>query len=143
MAEPVTDLTAPGAIDLLSAEFSWVRSDLSNLRTLLSWARTSVSMVGFGFTIYNFYDGVFQDAGGGPRIHEAARNLGLALVISGTIAMLIAVLNYWTINRYLEQSPAALAVPRGLRLRWMYVYALSAVLMGIGIVTFLFMLRVI
>ncbi len=143
MAEPVSDLSQPGAMDTLSAEFSWVRSDLSNLRTLLSWARTAVSMIGFGFTIYNFYDGVFQDTGGGPRSHEAARNLGLALVIAGTAAMLIGVWNFWSINEYLKQSPVALKVSRSLHLRWLYAYALSAVLIVIGLVTFLFMLRVI
>ena len=44
-----------------------------------AWARTSVSMIGFGFTIYNFYRGLLQ----GPIVsgrQDAARNLGLALV---------------------------------------------------------------
>lgn len=143
MAEPVTDISKPGAIDTLSAEYSWMRSDLSNLRTLLSWARTAVSLIGFGFTIYNFYDGVFQDLGGGERSHLAARNLGLALVLTGTLAMLIGVWNYWSINQFLNHSPVALHVSRGLKARWMYAYALSAVLTLIGVVTFLFMLRVI
>lgn len=143
MAEPVTDITAPGAIDTLSAEYSWIRSDLSNLRTLLSWARTAVSLIGFGFTIYNFYDGVFSDLGGGERSHLAARNLGLALVLAGTLAMIIGVWNYWTINQYLERSPVALHVSRSLKLRWTYSYVLSGVMILIGIVTFLFMLRVI
>ena len=80
---------APLPLDLLSAQMSWIRSDLSNLRTLLSWVRTSVSMIGFGFTIYNFYSGFFEDFAG-ERFREAARNLGLALVIFGTLAMIIA-----------------------------------------------------
>ncbi|MDQ2651464.1 MAG: DUF202 domain-containing protein [Chloroflexota bacterium] len=143
MAEPVSNLSQPGAIDTLSAEYSWIRSDLSNLRTLLSWARTAVSMIGFGFTIYNFYDGVFQDVGGSERMHLAARNLGVALVLAGTLGMLIGAWNYWTINQYLERSPVAMTVSRSLKLRWMYAYALSAVLVVIGLVTFLFMLRVI
>ncbi len=143
MAEPVTDLSQPGAIDTLSAEFSWIRSDLSNLRTLLSWARTAVSMVGFGFTIYNFYDGILQDAGGGERMHDAARNLGLGLVLAGTVAMLIGIWNFWSINQYLKQSPVALTVSRSLHWRWLYAYVVSVVLLLIGLITFLFMLRVI
>ena len=76
-------------LSLISTQLSWMRSDLSNLRTLLAWARTSVSMIGFGFTIYNFYRGFLEDLGG-PRGVEAARNLGLALVGTSTLAMVIA-----------------------------------------------------
>lgn len=143
MAEPVSDVSQPGAIDTLSAEYSWIRTDLSNLRTLLSWARTAVSLIGFGFTIYNFYDGVFSDIGGGERSHLAARNLGVALVLTGTLAMLIGAWNYWTINQFLKSSPVAMHVSRGLKLRWTYSYVLSAVMTFIGIITLLFMVRVI
>ena len=69
--------------------------------------------------------------------------LGLTLVVAGTLAILIGAWNYWTINRYLESSPVALPISRSLKLRWMYAYVLSAVLVGIGVVTFLFMVRVI
>ena len=94
---------APGegsSLSLISTQLSWMRSDLSNLRTLLAWARTSVSMIGFGFTIYNFYRGFLEDLAEGGRA-DAARNLGLALVAAGTLAMVIAVFNYWAINRSL------------------------------------------
>jgi len=121
---------------------SSMRSDLSNLRTLLSWARTSVSMIGFGFTIYNFYSGIFEDVGR-PRLDEAARNLGLALVVAGTVALVIAIWNFWIINQYLDASSVALDVPRALKRRWIYSYVLTAVLMVIGVITILFMLRVI
>jgi putative membrane protein len=60
-----------------------MRSDLSNLRTLFAWARTAVSMIGFGFTIYNFYRGFLENLAG-RRGDDAARNLGLALVGAGT-----------------------------------------------------------
>jgi putative membrane protein len=139
----VSGAEAEANFSLLSAQMSWMRSDLSNLRTLLSWVRTSVSMIGFGFTIYNFYSGVFEGLGGGPRSHEAARNLGMALVAAGTVAVIIAVWNYWSINQYLEGSSVSLDVPKALKLRWYYSYVLSAVLGLIGLITFLFMLRVI
>ncbi len=130
------------SLDLTSAEYSWIRSDLSNLRTLLSWSRTAVSMIGFGFTIYNFFSG-FLDETGEPRLREFSRNLGLGLVVAGTLAMLIGVWNYWTINTYLESSPVALPVARSLKVRWAYAYVLAAVLVLIGVITILFMLRVI
>lgn len=130
------------SLSLISTQLSWMRSDLSNLRTLLAWARTSVSMIGFGFTIYNFYRGFLEDIGG-PRGADAARNLGLALVAAGTLAMGVAIWNYWSINKALMAMGAAFPVPQGLKQRWIYSYVLAAVLMLIGLITLLFMLRVI
>src|ERR1044072_8472898 len=81
------DTGAAGSnLSLISTQLSWMRSDLSNLRALLAWARTSVSMIGFGFTIYNFYRGFLENLANG-RGTDAARNLGLALVEFGTLAM--------------------------------------------------------
>jgi putative membrane protein len=133
--------TSPN-LSLISTQLSWMRSDLSNLRTLLAWARTSVSMIGFGFTIYNFYRGFLEDIGG-TRGDDAARNLGLALVAAGTLAMLVAVWNFWSINKALGALESAFPIPHELKQRWIYSYVLAAVLMLIGLITLLFMLRVI
>lgn len=122
--------------------FSWIRTDLSNLRTLMSWARTAVSLIGFGFTIFNFFSGILETSGE-PRMRDFSRNLGIALVVTGTVAMLVGVYNYWMINRYLEESPVAATVHRRLKLRWIYSYVIAAVLSLIGIVTILFMFHVI
>ena len=108
----------------------------------MSWARTAVSLIGFGFTIFNFFSG-FLDQSGEPRLRDFSRNLGLALVLTGTFAVLVGVYNYWGINQYLEESPVAGAVHRRLKLRWIYSYVISAVLAIIGVVTILFMLRII
>jgi putative membrane protein len=135
--------TATGPnLSLISTQLSWMRSDLSNLRTLLAWARTGVSMIGFGFTIYNFYRGFLEDLVNG-RGTDAARNLGLALVGAGTLAMLIAIWNYWSINNALQDMNDLFPIPRELKLRWYVSYVVAGVLALIGLVTFLFMLRVI
>ena len=136
-----TGAEAEANFSLLSAQMSWMRSDLSNLRTLLSWVRTSVSMIGFGFTIYNFYRGFLEDLAS-PRGAEAARNLGLALVGAGTVAMLIALWNYWSINTALKAMNAEFPIPRELTQRWVISYAVAIILALIGLITFLFMLRV-
>jgi putative membrane protein len=136
---------APGegsSLSLISTQLSWMRSDLSNLRTLLAWARTSVSMIGFGFTIYNFYRGFLEDLAEGGRA-DSARNLGLTLVAAGTLAMVIAVINYWAINRSLVAMGTAFPLPSGLQKRWIYAYTVAAIFIAIGTFTFLFMLRII
>ena len=134
--EPKPDLS------LTSNQLSWMRTELSNIRTLRSWARTSVSMIGFGFTIYNFYRGFLEDLTGSGRA-DAARNLGLALVAAGTLAMLVAIWNYWSINQALVAMEEVLQIPGSFKQRWMYAYVLAAILMLIGLITLLFMLRVI
>jgi putative membrane protein len=135
--------TEPGPnLSLINTQLSWMRSELSNVRTLLAWVRTAVSMIGFGFTIYNFYRGFLEDLAGG-RGADSARNLGLSLVAAGTLAMVIALWNYRGINQSLEELDAMIGIPQGLRRRWIYSYVLAAVVMAIGLITLLFMLRVI
>jgi putative membrane protein len=129
-------------LSLISTQLSWMRSDLSNLRTLLAWVRTAVSMIGFGFTIYNFYHGFLEELAGG-RGADSARNLGLALVAAGTFAMVIALWNYRSINLSLQEFDSSLHIPEGLKRRWIYSYVTAAVVMIIGLITLLFMLRVI
>lgn len=133
---------APGAdLSLTNTQLSWMRSDLSNLRTLLAWARTSVSMIGFGFTIYNFYRGFLEELASGRQ--DAARNLGLALVAAGTLMMVVAIWNYWSINQALRELGTVFEIPAHFKHRWLYSYALAGLLILIGFVTLLFMLRVI
>ena len=36
--------------------FSWLRTRLSVERTLMSWVRTATALIGFGFTIFQFFD---------------------------------------------------------------------------------------
>lgn len=128
--------------DLTSSQLSWLRTELSDVRTLLSWVRTSVSMIGFGFTIYNFYKGFFDELGS-PRLDDAARNLGLSLVGFGTLAMVIALWNFWGIKTYLDSMSGQLQIPAALQRRWVVSYAAAAVIMVIGLLTFIFMVRAI
>jgi inner membrane protein YidH len=138
-APPAGTSTAPN-LSLISTQLSWQRSELSNLRTLLAWARTAVSMIGFGFTIYNFYKGFLEELATAGRAN-GARNLGLALVTAGTLAMLIAVWNYWSTNKSLARLYGPLQIPDDFKQRWTYAYLLSALLFLIGLITLIFMVR--
>lgn len=140
-APPAGAGAAPN-LSLISTQLSWQRSELANLRTLLAWARTAVSMIGFGFTIYNFYRGFLEDLATAGRA-DGARNLGLTLVTAGTLAMLVAVWNYWSTNKSLARLHGVLDIPDEFKQRWLYAYLLSAVLFLIGLITLIFMLRAI
>ena len=63
-------------------------------RTLMSWIRTSQSMMGFGFTIYKILQG-FQSSGAVLRNDVTPRNVGLFLTGMGTAAMLLGTMDYW------------------------------------------------
>jgi putative membrane protein len=83
--------------------FGWIRTRLSVENTLMSWLRTAVSLIGFGFTIVQFFDRM-QDMPGvrTAQFPEAPRYLGLALIFCGIAALLISVWQYrWTL-RYLS-----------------------------------------
>ncbi|MFT4039974.1 MAG: hypothetical protein QM692_17480, partial [Thermomicrobiales bacterium] len=91
---------------------------------------------------YNFYKGFLQDLATAGRA-DGARNLGIALVIAGTLSMVVAVWNYWMVERALGEIRDTLQIPPGVLPRWVVAYALSAVLIAIGCITLVFMLRVI
>src|SRR6185436_170573 len=79
------------------SHFSWIRTRLSIERTLMSWVRTAISLIGFGFTIVQFFEKFSQMQG----VKEAARPhmsryLGLALIASGLLSLGIAIWQYVT-----------------------------------------------
>jgi putative membrane protein len=141
MANGTGEEPAPSPnLSLISTQLSWQRSDLANLRTLLAWTRTAVAMIGFGFTIYNFYRGFFERLVTEGRA-DAARNLGLTLVAAGTFAMAVGVVNYRGIATSLSEMEADLQIAAQFSRRWIYSYVLSGIVMFIGLITLLFMLR--
>jgi hypothetical protein len=66
------------------SHFGWLRTRASLERTLLSWIRTAVSLIGFGFTIVQFFHRVPELPGANPAYHpDAPWYLGLALIFCG------------------------------------------------------------
>ena len=67
------------------SHFGWIRTRLSVERTMMSWIRTAVSLIGFGFAIVQFFERLRSDARG-PRsayFPEAPQYLGLSLIACG------------------------------------------------------------
>jgi putative membrane protein len=84
------------------SHFSWIRTRLSVERTLMSWVRTAVSLIGFGFTIVQFFDRMQQLPGVSPaRFTDAPRYLGLALISCGVLSLFVSLWQYWWTVRYL------------------------------------------
>jgi putative membrane protein len=83
--------------------FAWMRTRMSAERTLMAWMRTAVSLIGFGFTIVQFFERLKTMAGVAPAAvgSEAPRYLGLALIGAGILGLIIASWEYQWFVRYL------------------------------------------
>lgn len=63
----------------------------------MAWIRTALAMIGFGFTIYKFFQYLPEEIPAG-NIHRphAPRNLAMALIVLGTLALVAAALQHWS-----------------------------------------------
>jgi putative membrane protein len=72
-------------------ELATRRTIIASERTLMAWIRTALSMIGFGFTIYKFFQYLPAElAAGNVRRPQAPRNLALTLIGLGTLALMAA-----------------------------------------------------
>jgi putative membrane protein len=116
-----------------SDHFSWLRTRASLERTLMSWIRTAISLIGFGFTIVQFFERLQDLPGVNPARHPAApRYLGLALIACGIVALVVSIWQYhWTIRYLWSESYAPIAGMTKERLQTpLYAVAFSLVLIG-------------
>jgi putative membrane protein len=119
------------------SHFAWLRTRLSVERTLMSWIRTAVSLIGFGFAIVQFFDRMQQMPSVNPaRFPDAPRYLGLALIFCGVLALVVSLWEYrWTL-RYLWSgsfSPLAGMTKEG---KQTPIVAVAALLIFIGLFAF-------
>jgi putative membrane protein len=100
------------------SHFAWLRTRLSLERTLMSWLRTAVSLIGFGFAIVQFFDRLGTMPGArSAMLPGAPAYLGLGLITCGVLALVIALWQYWTLIQYLRTgSFAAIAGVEGMRM---------------------------
>jgi putative membrane protein len=92
------------------SHFAWVRTRLALERTATSWVRTAVSLIGFGFTIVQFFERMSGMEGVAPALRpNAPRYLGLSLIGTGVIALVITAYQYRMMVRYMWDAYKPLA----------------------------------
>jgi len=119
------------------SHFGWVRTRLSVERTLMSWVRTAVSLIGFGFAIVQFFDRMQQMPGIKPALlPDAPRYLGLSLIACGILGLVVSIWEYrWTL-RYLwggDFAPIAGMTKEG---KQTPIVAIAILLFFIGVFAF-------
>jgi putative membrane protein len=119
------------------SHFSWIRTRLSLERTLMSWVRTSVALIGFGFTIVQFFEHLHAIAGTAAGLRpQAPRYLGLALIAAGVLALLISTWQYRSVVRYLLSKEFEPIAGFGEVVRMTPLYAVSIAIIFIGLFAF-------
>jgi putative membrane protein len=87
------------------SHFGWIRTRMALERTLMAWVRTGVALIGFGFTIVQFFQRLQETEGVAPAARpEAPRYLGLSLIAAGVLALVISAWQYRRIVHYLWSS---------------------------------------
>ena len=117
--------------------FAWIRTRLALERTIMSWLRTAVALIGFGFAIVQYLEHLEQTPGThAAYLPHAPRYLGLALISCGILALLISIWQYWWSIRYLWGEPFAPVAGVTKEGKQTPVVAVAVVLIGIGLFAF-------
>jgi putative membrane protein len=105
------------------------RTIIASERTLMAWIRTAISMIGFGFTIYKFFQYQAEEiAAGNIRRPQAPRNLGMTLIALGTLGLSAAA---WQHRSFLNKVGASQH-----RHVWSVSFVVAIAVILIGVVTF-------
>jgi putative membrane protein len=115
--------------------FAWIRTQMAMQRTLMAAVRTGVSLIGFGFTVAQFFEKLKGTVGplGRPMRAETPRNLGLVLIAAGVASVAIFTWQYYLANLYMKSPPFAAIAPDAGRMRSAaYLTAWAVMLIGVA-----------
>jgi putative membrane protein len=117
--------------------FAWLRTRLAVERTMLAYMRTAVSLIGFGFAMFQIVFKIQQS----PEITDvrfpnAAWYFGLALIFFGVLAAVFSALEYRSTLRYLWSGSYAAIAGMTPERKQTPLYAVTFVIVVIGVFAF-------
>jgi putative membrane protein len=124
----------PGTVQ---AHLAWLRTAMSLERTLDAWVRTAAALIGFGFTIVQFFERMNEVQSSAPRrgLH-LAHWVGLLLIGIGTLALGMAMWQYRKLVKYLTgESFRSIAGVPGMR-RLYPALTIAILLCVVGLLAF-------
>jgi putative membrane protein len=111
------------------------RTFLATERTLMAWIRTSISLIGFGFTLAELFRSLSRSnvliRGPAGRVWTA-EGAGMVLISLGTFSLLIAVFDH---RREMKELHTA-----GLQERFSLTMAVASVLIILGVMALISLL---
>jgi len=117
--------------------FAWVRTRLALERTIMSWLRTAVALIGFGFAIVQYLNHLQQTPGTRSAYPPTAPEyLGLALIVCGVLALVISIWQYRWGLRYLWGEPFTPIAGVTTERMQTPVMAIAILLIGVGLFAF-------
>jgi putative membrane protein len=87
------------------------RTKLALDRTTLAWVRTTLTMASFGFGLVGFFRSLREQSPSAEtaRLQEGAIRFGVALIVLGTVATVLAGLSHWlTLRRLRREEPLSM-----------------------------------
>jgi putative membrane protein len=119
------------------SHFAWLRTRLAVENTMLAYLRTSVSLIGFGFGVFQFVYRLQASPGyGSPHFPDAAWYLGMALIACGILTAVFSVREYRGLLRYLWSDDYAVIAGGEAESKLTPLYAVSCVLILVGLFAF-------
>jgi len=120
----------------VSNHFAWLRTQMALQRTLMAAVRTGVSLVGFGFTVAQFFQKLQGNAS--ESLHhlgpDAPRNLGLVLIAAGVATLTVFTWQFRTASTYLSSEAYAgiAGMPGKTMHSAAYLSAFAVILIGVA-----------
>jgi putative membrane protein len=115
------------------ADWSAINTRFGSERTLMAAVRTSLSLIGFGFTIYKVFESFRQSMGdAGPVRVNSPRRLGMTLVSLGVFVLVAGAWQHWLFLRELKRETDQ-AFPWSISLTVSVLMALTGVVVFVTI----------
>lgn len=138
MADQATGASRFDEKPSISNHYSWMRTWMSIQRTQMSAVRTATALIGFGFTVAQFFEKLQRKVPEGFRLSNASmpRNVGLLLIGAGIVSLAVFTWQYHAAMAYMRSGPfGELAIPRE---KGMHkpAYLVSYVVIAIGVLAF-------
>jgi putative membrane protein len=116
---------------------AWLRTRLAVERTMMAYMRTAVSLIGFGFGIFQFVYKLQSS----PEIRDirfpgASWYLGLSLIFCGVMAAVFSIVEYRRLLRYLWSGSFATVAGITREGKRTPLLMVSAVLVVVGLFAF-------